>query len=123
MAKLKLVKPSTATGPQPSRSLGKAGSGLWQAVMSEYEITDSGGLEMLQQACAACDRAEMLASEIALDGGPVIRTRGVIKDHPCLKHELACRAFVVRTLARLGLNFESVKTVGRPPQPTGWQPE
>ena len=50
--------------------------------MSEYEISDSGGLEMLQQACAACDRAEMLASEIALDGGPVIRTRGVIRDHP-----------------------------------------
>jgi hypothetical protein len=39
-----------------------------------------------------------------------------------LKHELANRAFVVRTLARLGLNFETVKPVGRPTQPIGWQP-
>jgi hypothetical protein len=90
-------------------------------VQSEYGIQDSGGLEMLQQACSALDLAENLRSEIALDG-PVIRTRGTVRDHPALKHELACRAFVVRTLARLGLNFEAVKSVGRPPQPIGWQP-
>jgi hypothetical protein len=89
--------------------------------MSEYEIADSGGLEMLLQACAALDRAEALRREIDHDGA-VIRTRGTVRDHPALKHELANRAFVVRTLARLGLNFETVKPVGRPTQPIGWQP-
>jgi hypothetical protein len=88
--------------------------------MTEYEIQDSGGLEMLLQACAALDRAENLRLEIDRDG-EVIRARGTVRDHPGLKHELANRAFVVRTLSRLGLNFESVKPVGRPPQPTGWQ--
>jgi hypothetical protein len=37
--------------------------------------------------------------------------------------ELANRAFVVRTLARLGLNFEPVKpSVGRPGNSVGWSP-
>ena len=118
---LKLVKPSPVTGSQPSRPLGKAGGALWRTIMTDYEIADSGGLEMLLQACAALDRAENLRLEIDRDG-EVIRTRGTVKDHPALKHELANRAFVVRTLSRLGLNFETVKPIGRPTQPVGWQP-
>ena len=117
----KLVKPSPVTGPAPSRSLGNHGRSLWDRVQTEYDIQDSGGLEMLLQACAALDRAESLRLEIDRDG-EVIRTRGTVKDHPGLKHELANRSFVVRTLAPLGLNFETVKPVGRPPQPIGWQP-
>jgi hypothetical protein len=58
------------------------------------------------------DRAEALRIEIDRDG-EVIRLRSTVKDHPALKHELANRAFVVRTLAR---------PVGRPTQPIGWQP-
>jgi hypothetical protein len=34
---------------------------------------------------------------------------------------LANRAFVVRTLSRLGLEFEPVKSVGRPSQGLGWK--
>jgi len=90
--------------------------------MSEYDIQDSGGLEMLLQACAALDRAESLREQIDQDG-EVIRLRSMVRDHPALKHELANRAFVVRTLAKLGLNFEAIRpSVGRPPQPMGWQP-
>ena len=85
-------------------------------------IEDYGGIEMLAQACQALDRAEALRREIERDG-EVLRLRGTIKDHPALKHELANRAFVVRTLARLGLNFEPVKpSVGRPGNSVGWSP-
>jgi hypothetical protein len=118
---LKLMQPSSATWAAPSRTLGRHGRSLWDRVQSEYEVQDAGGLEMLAQACQALDRAENLRLEIDRDG-EVIRTRSGVKDHPALKHELACRAFVVRTLARLGLNFEAVKPVGRPTQPVGWQP-
>ena len=118
---LKLVSPSPVTGPAPSRTLGNHGRSLWDRVMTEYDIQDSGGLEMLLQACGALDRAEALRIEIERDG-EIIRTRGTVKDHPGLKHELANRAFVVRTLARLGLNFEAIRPVGRPTQPVGWQP-
>jgi tetratricopeptide (TPR) repeat protein len=55
---LKLVKPSSVTGPQPSRTLGNHGRSLWDRVMIDYEINDVGGNEMLLQACQALDRAE-----------------------------------------------------------------
>jgi len=74
-----------------------------------------GGIELLAQACAALDRAESLA-------GAVIRTRSGPKSHPAAKDELQNRAFVVRTLERLGLNVEAIKTPGRPPHAYGWTP-
>jgi hypothetical protein len=38
------------------------------------------------------------------------------KPHPALATELACRTFIIRTFERLGLNFEPIKKVGRPPK-------
>jgi len=117
-----LVSSVAATESQPPRGIGPDGQSLWQRVMAEYQIEDCGGIEMLAQACQALDRAEALRREIERDG-EVLRLRGTIKDHPALKHELANRAFVVRTLARLGLNFEPVKpSVGRPGNSIGWSP-
>jgi hypothetical protein len=81
--------------------------------MSEYQIEDPGGIEMLTAACQQLDRAESLREQIDQDGD-IIRTKAGLRDHPGLKHELAARAFVVRTLARLGLDLEAVKPVGRP---------
>ena len=99
---------------KPTRNLGKYGRALWDQVMSEYDIRDSGGIEMLMQACEAQDRIAKVRQEID-DDGEVIRARGQIKEHPALKIELSLRAFVVRTLTRLGLNFEPVRpTAGRP---------
>jgi hypothetical protein len=117
---LKLVTASSENGPQPPRKLGKPGRALWDRVMGEYDIRDTGGVEMLTLACQALDRAEALREEIDADG-EVLRVRGTIKDHPALKHELAARAFVVRTLARMGLNYEAVRpSVGRPAGRLGW---
>jgi hypothetical protein len=111
----------STTGTEPPRDLGAYGRKLWDQVMREYAIEDAGGIEMLAQACQALDRAEALREEIDQDGA-VIRMRGTIRDHPALKHELANRAFVARTLARLGLNFEPVRpSVGRPGLKIGWQ--
>jgi hypothetical protein len=70
---------------------------------------------MLCQACQSLDRAEGLREDINRDGA-VLVSRGQIRDNPCLKHELAARAFVVRTLSRLGLSFEPLRSApGRPP--------
>jgi hypothetical protein len=103
----------------PPRPLGDYGNALWDRVQGEYGITDTGGIEILAQACAALDRAEALREAIDRDG-EVITTRNGPKVHPGCKDELACRAFVVRTLERLGLNVEAIKPPGRPPQPRGW---
>jgi hypothetical protein len=123
MAKKPTLPNPAATAFQPPRNLGDPGLSLWNRITSEYQIEDCGGLEMLAQACQALDRAETLRSEIERDG-EVLRLQGTVRDHPALKHELANRAFVVRTLVRLGLNFEPVKpSVGRPGYGgIGWRP-
>jgi hypothetical protein len=115
---LKIVK-SDSTSIQPPRKLGQHGMALWSTVQNEYSITDTGGIEILAQGCAALDRAEELAAVIDNDG-PTIMIRGVLREHPLLKGELANRAFLCRCLQRLGLNFESLKGVGRPP---GYSPQ
>src|SRR5262245_9282065 len=104
----------------PPRPLGTHGAALWNSVMREYAITDRGGIELLAQACAALDRAESLAEAIAQDG-PVIHTRAGPKSHPSCRDELQNRAFVVRTLERLGLNVEAIKSPGRPVHSSGWR--
>lgn len=105
---------STETIQSPPRNLGTSGRELWQSIMSEYDISDSGGREILAQVCMSADRAAALAAQINIDG-PVILVRGALRDHPALKHELAARAFICRNLQRLGLNVEAIKPVGRPP--------
>ena len=110
-------------GPSPPRPLGQHGAALWQRVQREYRIEDVGGCELLAQACAAEDTAESLAEAIARDGHVIHSRTGVPRTHPAVKDELACRAFVVRTLERLGLNVEAVKPPGRPPGGgLGWVP-
>jgi hypothetical protein len=86
--------------------------------MSEYDIHDSGGIEVLAQICATLDRAESLAAEVDRDG-PTITTKHGLKEHPALRAELGCRAFITRNLQRLGLNLETIKPVGRP---SGYSP-
>ena len=66
-AKLSVVVPAS-TGPKPARTLGKHGATLWRAIMSEYQIEDSGGIEMLTAACQQLDRAESLREQIDSDG-------------------------------------------------------
>ena len=117
-----IVSPAT-TGGSPPRDLGQHGRKLWDAVQREYGITDRGGIELLAQACAALDRAEGLAAATATDGAIIYNRTGVPKSHPGCKDELACRAFVVRTLERLGLNVEAVRPVGRPTAKAGWSGE
>ncbi|WP_141935127.1 P27 family phage terminase small subunit [Bradyrhizobium sp. UNPA324] len=105
----------------PPRKLGKHGAALWDKIQSEYRIGDAGGVEVLAQICAAVDRAEQLADEVARDG-PMIMTKAGMREHPAMKAELACRAFVTRNLQRLGLNLETVKSPGRPPSGgLGWR--
>jgi hypothetical protein len=103
------------TSTEPPSILGDPGRRLWTQVMAEYDVADVAGRQMLLQCCQMTDRAEGLAADIERDGA-VIQTRTGLRDHPALKHELAARAFIVRTLCRLGLNWEPLHLhSGRPP--------
>jgi hypothetical protein len=107
-----LIDPAS-TGISPPRKLGHHGLSLWNSIQSAYRIDDVGGIELLTQVCAAADRVEALAERISADG-EVVHTRAGPKAHPALRDELAGRAFIVRTLERLGLNVETIKPMGRP---------
>jgi hypothetical protein len=107
--------PSSA--PKPPANLGPAGAGLWRSIINEYDIPDSAGQAILEQCAFAYDRAERLRIQIDKDG-EIIRGRNGIREHPGLKQELASRSFVCRSLQRLGVNLEAVRTApGRPSGP------
>jgi hypothetical protein len=110
---LTIVDPGS-TGFEPPRQLGAPGRQLWDGIMQEYDIRDRGGIELLCLAAEATDRVQRLAERIAADG-EIIRTASGPRAHPGLRDELAGRAFVARTLQRLGLNLDAIKPMGRPP--------
>src|SRR5262245_46284559 len=113
-----IVAGETAIISSP-RPLGSHGQRLWDRIQREYRIDDCGGTELLYQACAATDRVEALAEAIARDGEVVHSRSGVPRSHPSIRDELQLRAFIVKTIEKLGINFEAIKPLGRP---SGWSP-
>jgi hypothetical protein len=59
-----LLKLINKGGVQPPRPLGRPGMALWRSVVSEYEISDAAGIELLCQACQGLDRAESCREQI-----------------------------------------------------------
>ena len=106
----------------PPRTLGPHGTALWNAIQIEYGIRDTGGRELLVQACGALDLVEALGGAIERDGA-IVYGRAGPKAHPAVKDQIAGRAFIVRTLEKLGLNVEAIKSgPGRPASGFGWTP-
>lgn len=113
------VVSSEGTGLEPPSGLGGAGAAFWRRVQAEYGISDIGGLALLEEICAAVDRVRSLTEQINTDG-PAIRARGSLRSHPCLQAEIQNRAFIARSLERLGISAQEVKPVGPPTKPSGW---
>lgn len=105
--------------PEPDgtpAALEAPGLALWRRVTEEYDLSDSAGAAMLEAACRSLDRAERCRAIIDADGELIKVKGGPPREHPLLKSELASRSFTVRTLARLGLNYEPLRAHGgRPP--------
>jgi hypothetical protein len=101
-----------------SRSL-NVSSTVRKSNLAVKSIQDAGGRELLVLACQQLDRAEALKAQIDQEG-EVVQTRNGPRDHPALRHELQARAFVAKTLLRLGLNVEPLRPV--PGRPAGWMP-
>ena len=99
--------------PEPPGQLGSPGLNLWRRIQTEYRVVDSGGVELLFQICGAADRLAEVCDAISRDG-VVIATKNGLKSHPALRDEVALRSFIARSLARMGLNLEPLRSPGRP---------
>jgi len=110
---LELVSTTKINPLAPPSTLGKSGATLWRMIQSEYCISDSGGKAILLQICSACDNLCECDTIIARDG-PMIASKTGPKEHPLLKQRLALRAFICRSVQRLGLSLEVIQPVGRP---------
>ena len=98
----------------PPASLGKAGAELWLALDRDYIIEDSAGRQMLLRICETADTLASYDEQIERDG-PTIRTASGLREHPLLKHQLAARSFIVRSLHRLNLDVIPPRgEIGRP---------
>jgi hypothetical protein len=118
---LSVVESDPIGGAEPPRKLGDHGRALWDRIMTAYDIADEAGREMLTLACQTLDRVEALREQIDRDGATIL-VRGAPREHPGLKPELAGRAFICRTLSRLGLDVEPLQpSAGRPPAAVGWR--
>jgi hypothetical protein len=74
------VVQSLADPYPPPASLEETGRTLWTQIMSEYRIEDTGGRQMLFQACRAADRAESLGAQVD-DDGFTTRTKTGMRAH------------------------------------------
>ena len=122
-ATLSIVSPD-ATGGSPPRDLGQHGRKLWdETIQATFGIVDRGGVGLLAQCCGALDLVEALGEAIARDGA-IVYGRAGPKAHPAVKDQIAARAFLVRTLEKLGVTGENIKPgPGRPPSAFGWTGE
>jgi hypothetical protein len=101
----------------PPDHLGTGGARLWRAITEEWIIDGAGERAVLEQACAALDRADTLAARIEA-AGPLVKISTLIGG------ELAARGLLVRLLSRLGVlggGEPKRERPGRPPGRTrGW---
>ena len=94
--------------------LGKAGRHLWGTIQREYDITDSGGVAFLVSACRSEDDICRLRTQVARDGDTVIGRYGQREAHPLLAAIRGLEQVKRQSLAKLNLDIEPLKDVGRP---------
>ena len=96
-------------------ALGPDGQSLWRRILSEFTIDDAAGREVLSQCCHAADLAVRLRQLVDKDGA-VVQTKSGLKENPAARLELTARAFICRTLGKLGVLSEPLRDgPGRPP--------
>ena len=89
-------------------------------IQAEFNVTDSGGIELLSQCCEASDLVARLSEQIAHDGLTIGGRQG-LRSHPLLREQTSLRAFIVRILGKLGVTEEQIKPMGRPPKLNYWR--
>jgi hypothetical protein len=88
-------------GPNPPAGAGKAGTALWRAVLTEYELEEH-ELLLLREAVRTVDVLDDLTARVAADESVVESPQGT-KAHPALVEARQQRIALARLLAALRL--------------------
>ena len=101
---------------KPPSHLGKDGRQIWEQLVSEFGITDAGGLTLVTTIGECRDRLTE-AQALIKRHGAVITTTGVLRSNPALKVEVDARNGMLAALRMLNLDIEPLRD--RPGRPAG----
>jgi phage terminase small subunit len=102
--------------PTAPKHLSAESKKFFRWVSEEYDITDPGGLRLLQSASEALDRIKQCREQIDVDGVSTLDRFGQRRAHPLLSVERDNRAAFLAAMKSLNLDLEPLNpTPGRPP--------
>jgi P27 family predicted phage terminase small subunit len=108
-----LTKPNPTAPPS---HLGVGGRRLWNAVQSEYGISDGAGLELLRAAAEARDRLDDAGAAVRKHGAVIEGEDGKPRANPACAIERDARSGMLAALKGLHLDIEPLQSIpGRPP--------
>lgn len=102
--------------PEAPDHLSDEARGWWSRIVAEYDVSDQGGMLLLQTALEAFDRMKAAARRIDVDGEAVVDRFDQVKPHPLLTAERDARSQMLAALKQLNLDLEPLRDApGRPP--------
>ena len=90
--------------PAAPKDLSPTAAAWWSKLLIEYQINDSAGLMILEQALRSFDRAEEARRLIDKEGAVVLDRFKQARQHPACQIERDSRAALVKTLGCLGID-------------------
>ncbi len=110
-----MIKQLATTKPKPPSDLSKEAAGLWQSLATEYDISDAGGLLLLNVAMEAFSRMRE-AQKLLAEFGPITTdAKGLMKPSPAIAIERDSRRGLLSAMRQLNLDILPLRDrVGRP---------
>jgi hypothetical protein len=102
---------------KPPPHLGKDGREIWSQLVSEFDITDAGGLALVTIIGECRDRLTEAQALIEKHGAVTVSTTGAMRCNPALKVEVDARNGLLAALRALNLDIEPLRD--RPGRPAG----
>ncbi len=97
------------------KNLKRTGKKFWVKMLTDYEITDSAGLQYLLRACESLDLIDECQKRIEKEGFTTIGSRGIVKQHPLLATLRDANSAFLQSMKALNLDLEPLKEGrGRP---------
>jgi len=102
--------------PEPAAGLSEEARQKWLEMQSEYQITDSQGILLLNLMFEAWDQIEEAKKKLTLEGLIIENeSTGYKRAHPATVVLKEARQTFLKSLAMLNLDVEESGPMGRPP--------